>query len=812
MSANFTPNKGAYTELKPFRFWCQKVLPLVYDDSLSYYELLCKVVDYLNKTMEDVDTLNDDVTNLFTAYDQLQNWVNAYYESEDFEAAIDAGLDRMAEDGRLDALMTPVINEQLPGLVDDLLPEVVMTFLPDEVSSQIGGTVQTQLPGVVSNQIGPVVQTQLPGVVSNQIGGTVANQLPAVVSNQIGPVVEDKIVDPVEDWLETNVSGGSAVDRTLSILGAGADAAFTGERVKSLDKAVGYEHISDTGITTTAAPYVYDGGNIVNINSAFSDQESHTYKETILTVAADDQYCINAHKISIYGATSNYFAITYAICYKWIGDPETDIPYYVAASYNTDNTVSNEIVTIPDITIPSGQGYDPDHIYLIVLTANIQDPVYKVTDSVARESEVTELKDDLTQTNERLDDVKDDLSSVENNLYTTSDNLFDFDAINANKTPGSIGSGPDVLVSLNNWFTSNYIPVTAGEQYALIYLNTITQGAIFRIAGYSNGIMIYKTEGSTEPNPITIPEGVDHIRFYSNTANLFNNRTNTSFKKYYYHFVCFGEKTLIRRFKQEGPNNLFQFSALYTGKVTEHGVSIDETIATNGTDTVGPISIMRQGIDTGGMWTGGWHTITVNGVACPTAEQQSLDIRINGKSIVGVDGLHYGECVATVVNKLYFAQTITGADLSTATQAIQETVTYILNEKMTARIAHKYVADTRVILYYGMQAVRIGFDNILLPNNDTAFAFADMTANINLDKPEDLIQMSNNDWNYDLIVKPFGLAKYTHNSGAGSTKYGYLPVSTRKVYWALMEGTYDYTFITSGKVLVWEGVWDIYPN
>lgn len=35
-----------------FRFWCQKVLPAVYDDSLSYYELLCKVVDYLNQVIE----------------------------------------------------------------------------------------------------------------------------------------------------------------------------------------------------------------------------------------------------------------------------------------------------------------------------------------------------------------------------------------------------------------------------------------------------------------------------------------------------------------------------------------------------------------------------------------------------------------------------------------------------------------------------------------------------------------------------------------------------------------------------------------
>ena len=78
--ADFTPQLGDYKTLQPFRYWCQKVLPLVYDDSLSYYELLCKVVDYLNKTMEDVEALHGDVTNLHTAYEQLQNYVNAYFK------------------------------------------------------------------------------------------------------------------------------------------------------------------------------------------------------------------------------------------------------------------------------------------------------------------------------------------------------------------------------------------------------------------------------------------------------------------------------------------------------------------------------------------------------------------------------------------------------------------------------------------------------------------------------------------------------------------------------------------------------------
>jgi len=34
--------------IKHFRFHSQKVLPLVYDESLSYYEVLCKVISRLN--------------------------------------------------------------------------------------------------------------------------------------------------------------------------------------------------------------------------------------------------------------------------------------------------------------------------------------------------------------------------------------------------------------------------------------------------------------------------------------------------------------------------------------------------------------------------------------------------------------------------------------------------------------------------------------------------------------------------------------------------------------------------------------------
>lgn len=52
---------GDFIKNNPFRFWCQKVLPLVYDDSLSYYELLCKVVGKLNELAENQNNLSDEI-------------------------------------------------------------------------------------------------------------------------------------------------------------------------------------------------------------------------------------------------------------------------------------------------------------------------------------------------------------------------------------------------------------------------------------------------------------------------------------------------------------------------------------------------------------------------------------------------------------------------------------------------------------------------------------------------------------------------------------------------------------------------------
>ena len=63
-------------ELKHFRFWCYKVLPLVYDDSLSYYEVLCKVVNYINKLIEQDKVFGEEIEALKEEVATIKSWID----------------------------------------------------------------------------------------------------------------------------------------------------------------------------------------------------------------------------------------------------------------------------------------------------------------------------------------------------------------------------------------------------------------------------------------------------------------------------------------------------------------------------------------------------------------------------------------------------------------------------------------------------------------------------------------------------------------------------------------------------------------
>lgn len=62
-------NNWENIKITPFNFYCQHVLPLVYDESLSYYEVLCKIQSKLNEIIKSQNDLQD-------AFKSMLEWVN----------------------------------------------------------------------------------------------------------------------------------------------------------------------------------------------------------------------------------------------------------------------------------------------------------------------------------------------------------------------------------------------------------------------------------------------------------------------------------------------------------------------------------------------------------------------------------------------------------------------------------------------------------------------------------------------------------------------------------------------------------------
>lgn len=64
--------------MKNFEYWCYKVLPLVYDDSLSYYEILCKVYTYVNNLIDEQKVFADDIDALKSEMAYVKNWIDTF--------------------------------------------------------------------------------------------------------------------------------------------------------------------------------------------------------------------------------------------------------------------------------------------------------------------------------------------------------------------------------------------------------------------------------------------------------------------------------------------------------------------------------------------------------------------------------------------------------------------------------------------------------------------------------------------------------------------------------------------------------------
>lgn len=314
-----TPEIGPYTRLQPFRFWCQKVLPLVYDESLSYYELLCKVVDYLNKTMEDVDQMITDMGDFQAAYTQfttetrdayiafsrevsqavedLETFVNNYFLNLDVQQEINNKLDAMAENGYFvnlfntlftDDVQTAAANTTAAWIADNLLQET--GYVIDNSLTVQNAAADAKAVGDRLNDFTDIVECEI-------LHSWVSQRY---IKTNVDPVdVNTEVVNSAYNYLKESCAPGDI----FTITGTGADAARLWTFVDLSGNVLEQAEINEVGNDLLITAPTDSAYLIVNIKNAspYRAAKGYLLQAHINELDSKTNYSIDANLSGTYG-------------------------------------------------------------------------------------------------------------------------------------------------------------------------------------------------------------------------------------------------------------------------------------------------------------------------------------------------------------------------------------------------------------------------------------------------------------------------------------------------------------------------------
>lgn len=147
-----------WIELKPFKAWFAQTIPTMFNDELSYYETLCRVIYLLNSTMANVNTLKGEYEKFTDKINEtvktLTDYMNNYFDNLDVQEEINKKLDELVEDGTIPSLIQPLVGTEVDKWLKANLtptnPPLDSTLSMENAAAQAKATGELLRPAKVS--------------------------------------------------------------------------------------------------------------------------------------------------------------------------------------------------------------------------------------------------------------------------------------------------------------------------------------------------------------------------------------------------------------------------------------------------------------------------------------------------------------------------------------------------------------------------------------------------------------------------------------------------------------------------------------
>lgn len=354
-----------FTKVPNIHYWTQRVLPCVFDESLSYVEKINKLEEEINKLIEDYNTFGQAVTNEINTFEgETTNQINAFVtqvtdDINSFKENVTNNINSFETDIR------NIVEEFETAINNDIATfKQTITTQQEQFETRVNNDINAmqevvnEIPNTVTTQVNAITQPWLVANVPAIVESSVANNVNKVfdVDHLYNSGTSETIGD-INNWTDTGIYFGTTNSEFLNF----PESVGSGYNFMCI---VG--HSVDTSVYSPLQQNLYiSNGNIYYRSQSDIQAWDNWYKSNIsvTNIPKDTTIDFNTYfYTSTEVANGDMWIATFQDYTKWLNAPSGFNSGDIALITNDISYAGGTVVTVERVTKISSKAINPQYI------------------------------------------------------------------------------------------------------------------------------------------------------------------------------------------------------------------------------------------------------------------------------------------------------------------------------------------------------------------------------------------------------------------------------------------------------------------
>ena len=354
-----------FTKVPNIHYWTQRVLPCVFDESLSYVEKINKLEEEINKLIEDYNTFGQAVTNEINTFEgETTNQINAFVtqvtdDINSFKENVTNNINSFETDIR------NIVEEFETAINNDIATfKQTITTQQEQFETRVNNDINAmqevvnEIPNTVTTQVNAITQPWLVANVPAMVESSVANNVNKVFDvDYLYNSGTSETIGDINNWTDTGIYFGTTNSEFLNF----PESVGSGYNFMCI---VG--HSADTSVYNSLQQNLYiSNGNIYYRSQSDIQAWDNWYKSNIsvTNIPKDTTIDFNTYfYTSTEVANGDMWIATFQDYTKWLNAPSGFNSGDIALITNDISYAGGTVVNVERVTKIGSKAINPQYI------------------------------------------------------------------------------------------------------------------------------------------------------------------------------------------------------------------------------------------------------------------------------------------------------------------------------------------------------------------------------------------------------------------------------------------------------------------